>query len=144
MKKLLNIALNFKVLMLIYFAGFIFVYLFLDLVWWKTGVLSTTTMWQILGLAIVFSVTQHLVCEQNILRTDSRKKQIAVHFAVNYLLLLALHWLFGWSNGISLTFIISYTVVFIVAFAGIYFGFSIYYREMGNRMNIQLEKYKKP
>lgn len=142
MEKLLNGTLRFKVLTLMYFAGFTFVCMALDLFWMKTGAIPVLFMWQILGGSIALALTQFLLYEQNLFGKLSRKARVAVHFVVNYALVLSLIFLFGWEQSLSLPGLLGFSGIFIVAFTGLHFAFNIYYRVIGDRMNAQLEKFK--
>ena len=143
MKNFMHKLLSYKILMLMYFAGFLFMYLLMDLLWLRTGALSTLVCWQILLAAMLFAATHSVAFDFGWMeqRGLTGKKRLALHMVVDYVLYLALLFLYGWLPGFT-TAVWAYTGVFAVAYAGLATAFGIYHSIERTRINEGLERFK--
>lgn len=143
MKKFIDFAIVFKPLMLMYFAGGVFVYMLFDLVFFKTGNLQTAIIWQILLVSALCATTQYVFYETGSLKNLSIKVKLLGHLAITFSIILALSILFKWVQPATFQNYLIFILIFIVAYLGLYVAFYIFYKGRKDQLNQQLEKYKK-
>nr|WP_122013351.1 DUF3021 family protein [Maliibacterium massiliense] len=143
MKKLLDFSMMFKPVMALYFSILLFFYMLADLLWLKSGAVSTATLWQVLLVSLALSLLQQLVVNNTLLPRLSTAWRSVLHLALCYALLLGCALLFGWFGIGSAGSIALFSVCFLAAYAVMYAGWALYYWCLAGTLNAQLAHYKR-
>ncbi len=95
------------------------------------------TIWQILGLAAVFSVLHFI-------QTSSMKPvlRISLHAALAYLTVAGFSLLCGWGFAQSPEIFWQFTLIFVIIYAIVFTVFGFYYKNEETYLNKKLEEYK--
>lgn len=140
MDKFIHFSVRWKPVMLMYFAGFTFVYLLADLIFLRTGSLSSTMMWWIFAASVLLSLTQTVMLPEDC--TIAAKKKIALHVVVNYGVMMLITLGSGVLPSLSFANILIFTGIFAVAYVALFWSFSVYFYYMKRELNEGLLKFK--
>ncbi|RGX56973.1 MULTISPECIES: DUF3021 family protein [Anaerotruncus] len=139
MSKLINWAIAFKPLMLMYFAAGVFIMMFWDLIWGRAGSLPTVLLWQIFLAAVLLTITHLGFFPEN---KPFSRRDFVLHILCNYVIMAAMAFGFGWVSAATFQSAVVFTGIFAVFYAAAFTGFYLYYRELRGQLNEKLMQYK--
>jgi len=99
---------------------------------------SIITIWQIMGASIVFTLLHaiQLTKLNPIIR-------ILIHGTLSYAAVIVFSLLCGWGFTETTSIFLQFTITFVLAYAGLFIGFTLYYKSEEEDLNRKLAEYNK-
>ena len=142
-KKFVAFSMRFKPVFALYSVTFLWYLLFADLLVWKKGTLSTAVLWQVTLLSLLLALTQIWLMYANWPASLGVKGRLVLHLLLDYAILLAGFWGFGWLPAVTPLTLALFTGGFLLLYWALFWGWGVYYGNLTLQLNNRLAEYKK-